>query len=101
MFNVEKSIAAVFILLGFTGPAGAANDLVTKRSVHPFAEMLDRLEAAAKQNGLTVFCATGSRRRRQISWAQDAACNRPSWWAIRGVAPRCSCSIPRWRLTCR
>jgi hypothetical protein len=43
MFNVGKSIAAVFILLSFTGPAGAANDLVTKRSVHPFAETLDRL----------------------------------------------------------
>ena len=55
MFNVGKSIASVFILLIFTGPAGAANDLVTKRSVHPFVETLDRLEAAAKQNGLTVF----------------------------------------------
>ena len=55
MFSVGKSITAVFILLSFTGPAGAANDLVTKRSVHPFAETLDRLEAAARQNGLTVF----------------------------------------------
>ena len=100
MFNVGKSIAAVFILLSFTGPAGAANDLVTKRSVHPFAETLNRLEAAAKQNGLTVFArldhaaaakSAGLRMRLQPS----------SWWAIRGVAPRCSCSIPRWRLTCR
>jgi uncharacterized protein (DUF302 family) len=55
MFNVGKSIASVFILLSFTGPVGAANDLVTKRSVHPFVETLDRLEAAARQNGLTVF----------------------------------------------
>jgi len=55
MFNVGKSIAAVLILLSFTGPAGAANDLVTKRSMHPFAETLDRLEAAARQNGLAVF----------------------------------------------
>jgi uncharacterized protein (DUF302 family) len=55
MFDVTKPIAAIFILLSCTGLAGAGSVLVTKRSVHPFAETLDRLEAAARQNGLTVF----------------------------------------------
>ena len=55
MFDVTKPIAALFILLNCTSLAGAAGDLATKRSVHPFAETLDRLEAAAKQNVLFVF----------------------------------------------
>ena len=38
MFNAIKSIAATFILLSCTGPAVAADDLVTKHSAHPFAE---------------------------------------------------------------
>lgn len=35
--------------------AQAANDLVTKQSPHSFEMTLSRLEAAAKDNGLTVF----------------------------------------------
>ena len=37
------------------GSAWAGSDLVTKRSTRPFGETLDRLEAAARDNGLVVF----------------------------------------------
>jgi uncharacterized protein (DUF302 family) len=46
-------LVAAFSLLA--GVAHAAGDLVTKRSSRPFGETLDRLEAAAKDNGLLVF----------------------------------------------
>lgn len=39
----------------FAGSAWAGDDLVTKRSSRPFGETLERLEAAAKDNGLVVF----------------------------------------------
>jgi uncharacterized protein (DUF302 family) len=56
MFNIRKLIVVVVvILLGGVSFADAADDFVTKHSMHPFAETLDRLEAAAKANGLTVF----------------------------------------------
>lgn len=55
MFNARKLIVAVVILVGSVRFADAADDLITKHSTHPFAETLDRLEAAAKENGLIVF----------------------------------------------
>lgn len=41
--------------LAMAGLAQAADNLVTKQSAHPFDVTLDRLEAAAKDNGLAVF----------------------------------------------
>ena len=85
MFSVGKSITAVFILLSFTGRAGAANDPVTKRSVHPFAETLDRLEAAAKQNGLAVLArldhaAAAKSARLRMPPASDLVVGNPAGW---------------------
>ncbi len=49
-----KYVAAAILFHSVTS-AYAADDLVTKRSSHPFAVTLDRLEASAKENGLVVF----------------------------------------------
>lgn len=55
MFNAKRFIVAIVVLLGSMRFADAAEDLVTKHSMHPFTETLDRLEAAAKENGLIIF----------------------------------------------
>ncbi len=55
MVNLKQIVTAGFAFFGCAGFAHAADDLVTKRSVHPFAQTLDRLEMAAKSNGLVVF----------------------------------------------
>ena len=47
-------LGAVFSMV-MAGLAQAADDLVTKQSAHSFEMTLDRAEAAAKDNGLTVF----------------------------------------------
>ena len=55
MFSLKSIFAAAIVLAGAAGVANAGSDLVTKRSAHPFVMTLDRLEAAAKENGLVVF----------------------------------------------
>lgn len=55
MLNLKQLMTTAFALFGFAGLAQAAENLVTKKSVHPFIQTLDRLESSAKANGLVVF----------------------------------------------
>jgi uncharacterized protein (DUF302 family) len=55
MLGSRGIILGVFLVMETAGLAQAANHLVTKQSAHPFAVTLDRLEAATKNSGLTVF----------------------------------------------
>lgn len=55
MSRLKQFVTLSFALLSCAGFAQAADNLVTKRSAHPFDVTLERLEAAARQNGLVVF----------------------------------------------
>ncbi|MDZ4366482.1 MAG: DUF302 domain-containing protein [Afipia sp.] len=55
MVNLKQLFTAAFVLFGWAGFAQAADNLVTKKSAHPFTQTLDRLESSAKANGLVVF----------------------------------------------
>lgn len=48
------SMAAVLLIAGVS-TSKAAESTVTRRSAHPFATTLDRLEASAKEKGFMVF----------------------------------------------
>jgi len=55
MLGSRVLVLGALFSMAIIGLAQAANDLVTKQSSHPFDMTLERLEAAAKENGLTVF----------------------------------------------
>lgn len=49
------SVAAILLFLASPASATEADGIVAKRSSHGVAETVDRLEAALKEKGLTVF----------------------------------------------
>jgi uncharacterized protein (DUF302 family) len=50
----QFAIGWILLLTSFQG-SFAADDVLTKRSPHPFATTLDRVETAAKKDGYVIF----------------------------------------------
>lgn len=55
MLGLRALALAVTWLLAFSGPASAVDGLITKPSAYPATQTLDRLEAALKERGFTIF----------------------------------------------